>query len=39
MHLSPVSNFREFAEKIKFGRVTELQGNTVKVEFAKQQAV
>jgi hypothetical protein len=39
MHLSPVSNFREFSEKIKFGRVTELQGNTVKVEFAKGQAV
>jgi hypothetical protein len=39
MHLSPVSNFREFSEKIKFGKVTELQGNTVKVEFAKQQSV
>jgi hypothetical protein len=39
MHLSPVSNFREFSGKIKFGRVTESQGNTVKVEFAKQQGV
>ena len=39
MRLSPVSNFREFSEKIKFGKVTELEGNTVKVEFAKQQAV
>jgi hypothetical protein len=37
IRLSPVRDFHEFAGKIKFGRVTESQGNTVKVEFARQQ--
>jgi hypothetical protein len=37
--LSPVSDIRAFSGKIKFGKVTESQGNTVKVELAKPQGV
>jgi len=37
MRLSPVVNAQEFSRKIKFGKVTEAQGNTVKVELAKLQ--
>ena len=37
IQLSPVGNVREFSSKIKFGNVTETQGNTIKVAFAKQQ--
>ena len=36
MDLSPVPSAREFAGRIPFGTVTELQGNTIKIAFAKQ---
>ena len=39
MQLSPVSNVQGFSSKIKFGNVTETQGNTVRVAFVKQQGV
>ena len=39
MQLSPVIDVREFSRKIKFGKVTGLQENTVQVEFAKQQRI
>jgi len=39
IQLSPVRNVQEFSSKIKFGNVTETQGNTVKVAFAKQRGV
>ena len=35
MELSPVIDVRQFSGKIDFGKVTETQGNTVKVQFAK----
>jgi hypothetical protein len=37
IQLSPVIDVQAFSRKINFGRVTESQGNTVKVTLAKQQ--
>jgi hypothetical protein len=38
IRLSPVVDFQAFSRNIKFGKVTESQGGTVKVEFAKPRA-
>ncbi len=39
MQLSPIIDVQEFSRNIKFGKVTGSQGNTLKVEFAKQQRI
>ena len=35
VHLSPVTNVKKFSQKINFGKVTEVKGRTVKVDFVK----